>query len=152
MHVAGSTSSSSSYPRPDPITPQSIHPTILAQAAYAVHRTLSSAGFHHLFFGGFEVHALGCTERTTKDVDVEVEKPMFRGFEKVRDAFKDDEDYILFDGNRTDALRMIHRPTSVGIDVMMRGYAFLLSFPFVPIADPDAFFSDHPVSQRKAST
>ena len=58
--------------------------------------------------------------RGTKDVDVVVKKPLFNGFEKVKQAFVDDSEFRVFDGNRTDGIRAIHMPSSVGIDIMLQ--------------------------------
>lgn len=45
---------------------------------------------------------MGCP-RGTKDVDVVVKKLMINGFNKVKNAFVDDSEFLVFDGNRTDA-------------------------------------------------
>lgn len=82
----------------------SIDPVYLAQAALAVHDLLASHSLNHVFLGGFEMLLLGCADRTTKDIDVEVEKPFFGGFDKVRDAFKDHPQFMVFDGTRTDGV------------------------------------------------
>jgi len=88
-------------------------------AALAVHRVLTTKKFEHTFFGGYELQIMG-SPRGTKDVDVVVKKPLFNGFEKVKQAFVDDSEFNVFDGNRTDGIRAIHMPSSVGIDIMLQ--------------------------------
>jgi len=58
--------------------------------------------------------------RETKGVDVVVKKPLFNGFEKVRQAFVDDSEFKVFDGNCTDGVRTIYAPSSVGVDIMLQ--------------------------------
>jgi hypothetical protein len=88
-------------------------------AAIAVHRVLTVKKIDHIFFGGYELQIMG-SARGTKDVDVVVKKPLFKGFEKVKQAFVDDSEFEVFDGNRTDGIRAIHMPSRVGIDVMLQ--------------------------------
>jgi hypothetical protein len=87
-------------------------------AALAVHRVLTDKGFTHIFFGGYELQVMG-HERGTKDVDVLVKKPFFNGFDKVKQAFVDDSEFLVIEGNRSDAVREIHSTSSVGIDIML---------------------------------
>jgi len=49
-----------------------------------------------------------------------VKKPLFNGLEKVKQAFVDDSEFRVFDGNRTDDIRAIHMPSSIGIDIMLQ--------------------------------
>lgn len=88
-------------------------------AAIALHRVLDQNSFVHIFFGGYQLQLMG-HNRGTKDVDVVVKKPMFNGFDKVKQAFVDDPEFMVFDGNRTDAIRAIHAPSSVGVDIMLQ--------------------------------
>jgi hypothetical protein len=67
---------------------------------------------------GYELKILG-SARATKDVDVVVKKPLFNGFDKAKQAFVDDPDFRVFEGNRTDAIRAMHMPSEVGIDVLL---------------------------------
>jgi len=88
-------------------------------AAIALHRVLEQNNFDHIFFGGYQLQLMGSI-RGTKDVDVAVKKPMFNGFEKVKKAFVDDPEFMVFDGNRTDGIRAIHSPSRVGVDIMLQ--------------------------------
>lgn len=87
---------------------------LLAQAALSVHALLTRNGLAHVFLGGFELALLGF-DRGSKDIDVEVEKPFFKGFEKVRDAFRADPSFAVFDGSRHDGVCILvlafHSPT-----------------------------------------
>ncbi len=94
------------------MTPPFIEIGILSQAAVAVHDLLSKHKLTYAFFGGFELVILNQPDRTSKDVDVEIVKPrsLFggsstSGFEKVKAAFKSDEIFHVFDGNKDDAVR-----------------------------------------------
>ena len=91
----------------------------LDMAAIALHRVLEQNSFDHTFFGGYQLQLMG-QNRGTKDVDVVVKKPMFNGFEKVKRVFVDDPEFMVFDGNRTDGIRAIHSPSSVGVDIMLQ--------------------------------
>lgn len=91
----------------------------LAQAAIAVHRVLIDNDIDHTFFGGYQLQLLGSI-RGTKDVDVVVKKPFLNGFEKIKQAFVKDVEFLVFDGNRTDGVRVIHEPSGVGVDVMLQ--------------------------------
>lgn len=91
----------------------------LDMAAIALHRVLEQNNFDHAFFGGYQLLLMG-QNRGTKDVDVVVKKPMFNGFEKIKQAFVDDPEFMVFDGNRTDGIRAIHSPSSVGVDIMLQ--------------------------------
>lgn len=88
-------------------------------AAVAIHRVLTNKNFEHTFFGGYKLQIMG-SPRGTKDVDVVMKKPVLNGFEKVKQAFVDDSEFKVFDGNRTDGIRAIHMPSSVGIDIMLQ--------------------------------
>lgn len=88
-------------------------------AALAVHRVLKQRGFAHVFCGGYELQIMG-SGRGTKDVDVAVRKPIMHGLEKVKKAFVDDPNFIVFDGHRPDVIRVIHTPSSVGADVLLQ--------------------------------
>lgn len=88
-------------------------------AAIALHRVLEQNNFDHTFFGGYQLQLMG-QYRGTKDVDVVVKKPMFNGFEKVKQAFVDDPEFMVIDGNRTDGIRAIHSPSGVGVDIMLQ--------------------------------
>ncbi|KIM35676.1 hypothetical protein M413DRAFT_326758 [Hebeloma cylindrosporum] len=90
----------------------------LDMAAIALHRVLVQNDFNHTFFGGYQLQLMGSI-RGTKDVDVVVKKPVFHGFEKVKRAFVDHPEFLVFDGNRTDAIRAIHAPTGVGVDILL---------------------------------
>ena len=91
----------------------------LDMAAIALHRVLKQSKFDHRFLGGYQLQLMGST-RGTKGVDVVVKKPMFNGFEKVKQAFVDDSEFMVFDGNRTDGIRAIHSPSRVGVDIMLQ--------------------------------
>lgn len=118
------TSSRSSTP------PGTILPEYLEQAALVVHAVLQEHGLRHFFLGGWQFCLLGF-DRGTKDIDVEVEKPLIRGFEKVQEAFKSHPDFMVIEGRRTDALRAIYSPHGgVGIDILMRCAYTLLSSSF----------------------
>lgn len=91
----------------------------LDMAAIALHRVLEQSNFDHAFFGGYQLLLMGST-RGTKNVDVVVKKPMFNGFEKVKQAFVDDREFMVIDGNRTDAIRAIHSPSNTGIDIVLQ--------------------------------
>ncbi|KAI9451482.1 hypothetical protein F5148DRAFT_544894 [Russula earlei] len=88
-------------------------------AAIAVHRILTDKGLNHVFLGGYELVVMG-SSRGTKDVDVAVKKPLFNGFEKVKQAFINDSEFMVIEGNRTDAIRAIHQPGMVGIDILLQ--------------------------------
>ncbi|KAG5643088.1 hypothetical protein DXG03_001584 [Asterophora parasitica] len=90
----------------------------LNKAAVGVHRLLNSRRLEHAFLGGYELALLGST-RGTRDIDVAVKKPFLSGFEKVKEAFVDHADFLVFDGNRTDCINAIHKPTGVHIFVML---------------------------------
>ena len=45
-----------------------------------------------------------------------MKKPLFKGFDKVKQAFK----FMVTDGNRTDAIRAIYAPSSVGVDILLQ--------------------------------
>jgi len=91
----------------------------LDSAAIAVHHILTDKNFDHTFFGGYELQIMGCP-RGTKDIDVVVKKPLFNGFAKIKQAFVDNSEFKVFDGNRTDGIRAIHTPSGVGIDIMLQ--------------------------------
>ena len=84
-------------------------------AAIALHHVLEQNNFDHTLFGGYQLQLMG-NIRGTKDVDVVVKKPMFNGFEKVKQAFADDPEFMVFDGNCTDGIRAIHSPSGAGVD------------------------------------
>jgi len=88
-------------------------------AAIAVHRVLTNQKFNHSFFGGYELEIMG-NIRGTKDVDVVVKRPLFNGFKKVKQAFVDDMEFLVMDGNSTSGIRAIHSPSKVGIDIMLQ--------------------------------
>ncbi|KAF5379813.1 hypothetical protein D9615_005785 [Tricholomella constricta] len=90
----------------------------LNKAAAGVHRLLNSRKLEHAFFGGYQLALLGST-RGTRDIDVAVKKPFLHGFDKVKQAFVDDDDFLVFDGNRTDCVNAIHKPTGVHVFVML---------------------------------
>lgn len=58
------------------------------------------------------------SSRATKDVDVVAKKPLFKSFDSIVSAFKK-AGFKHFEGNRTDAIRLIYVPTGVGIDLML---------------------------------
>ncbi|RDB25571.1 hypothetical protein Hypma_006230 [Hypsizygus marmoreus] len=97
---------------------QPVQKSLLNTAAAAVHRLLTTRKLEHAFFGGFQMGLLG-SSRGTKDIDVAVRKPFLHGFEKVKQAFVEDSEFKVFDGNRTDCVNAIHRPTGVHIYVML---------------------------------
>ncbi|KDQ11145.1 hypothetical protein BOTBODRAFT_177613 [Botryobasidium botryosum FD-172 SS1] len=100
--------------------PGTILPEFLEEAALAVHAVLEQHSLRHFFIGGWQFCLLGF-DRGTKDIDVEVEKPLIHGFEKVYAAFKSHPDFMVIDGRRTDAIRAIYSPHGgVGIDIFMR--------------------------------
>ena len=88
-------------------------------AAIALHRVLEQNHFDHAFCGGYQLILMGHI-RGTKNIDVVVKKPMYHGFEKVKQAFVDDAEFMVLDGNRTDAIRAIHSPSSVGVDILLQ--------------------------------
>ncbi|KAF8071529.1 hypothetical protein FPV67DRAFT_1778753 [Lyophyllum atratum] len=90
----------------------------LNRAAASVHRLLTARKFEHAFFGGYQLGFLG-SPRATRDVDVAVKKPFMNGFDKVKQAFVDDAGFLVFNGNRTDCINAIHRPSGVHIFVML---------------------------------
>ncbi|KAG5652608.1 hypothetical protein H0H81_004390 [Sphagnurus paluster] len=90
----------------------------LNKAAASVHRLLVSRKLEHAFFGGYQLVLLGST-RGTRDIDVAVKKPFIHGFDKVKQAFVDSYNFLVFDGNRKDCINAIHRPTGVHIFVML---------------------------------
>lgn len=90
----------------------------LNRAAASVHRLLTARKFEHAFFGGYQLGLLGST-RGTRDIDVAVKKPFLNGFDKVKQAFVDDSDFLVFNGNRTDCVNAIHKPSGVHIFVML---------------------------------
>lgn len=59
------------------------------------------------------------SERPTKDVDVEVETPK-EGYDALVQLFEKDPDYGVLHGTRRDGLRVIHKPSGTGVDVLMR--------------------------------
>ncbi|KIJ34643.1 hypothetical protein M422DRAFT_263205 [Sphaerobolus stellatus SS14] len=83
----------------------------LDQAALAVHRVLTQKGYDHVFFGGYELEIMGNN--------------------RVNKAFKEDIEFSVFDGTRTDAIRAIHIPTGVGIDIILEDNR---DFPKNPVA------------------
>jgi hypothetical protein len=80
-------------------------PTIeqLSKAALATHRVCVANSLAHAFFGGFQCQMLG-RARGTKDVDVEIAKPLLGGFAKVFDAFVRDSEFRVIQGTRQDAV------------------------------------------------
>ncbi|KIY51206.1 hypothetical protein FISHEDRAFT_70849 [Fistulina hepatica ATCC 64428] len=95
----------------------------LATAAHALHKLLNDAGFEHAFCGGLEVKLLGLY-RGTSDVDVEVRKGLIKNFTRLKAALNADHGFWVFDGRRTDGIRAIHKETSVGLDIWIRGGDF----------------------------
>lgn len=83
---------------------RSMDVTALKLAAIAVHHVLVRHKFEHAFLGGFAIFLMG-SNRATKDIDVEVEKPFYHGFEKIRDAFKASPEFFVFDDLREDGVR-----------------------------------------------
>lgn len=112
----------------------------LSKAALATHRVCVENSLTHAFFGGFQCQTLGRI-RGTKDVDVEIAKPLFGGYSKVFNAFARDAEFRVLLGTRRDAvcypnlgidfhLARSHRSTlqlrviwnlQVGVDIWMRG-------------------------------
>jgi hypothetical protein len=77
----------------------------LAEAAIVLHDVLTRANLPHVFMGGFQLLLHG-SPRGSKDIDVEINKPMFKGYEKIVSALKDHGSFFVFDGNRKDAVRL----------------------------------------------
>jgi hypothetical protein len=88
-------------------------------AAIAVHHVFTEKKLDHIFFGGYKLQLMGSI-RGTKDVNVVMKKPLFKGFEKIKHAFMDDLEFRVFDGNRTDGIQAIHMPSGVGVDIMLQ--------------------------------
>ena len=82
-----------------------IDPDTLAEAAIVLHDVLTRANLPHVFLGGFQLLLHG-SPRGSKDVDVEINKPMFKGYEKIYNALKEHGNFIVFDGNRKDAVSL----------------------------------------------
>jgi len=75
----------------------------LSKAALATHRVCVENSLTHAFFGGFQCQTLGRI-RGTKDVDVEIAKPLFSGYSKVFNAFARDAEFRVLLGTRRDAV------------------------------------------------
>ncbi|KAF8333431.1 uncharacterized protein EI90DRAFT_561406 [Cantharellus anzutake] len=119
----------------------SIEISVLSQAAAAAHDLLTKHKLSHAFFGGFALVTLEQPSRTTKDVDVEIAKSwsLFGTsstlLDKVKAAFKSEEAFLVIEGTREDALRVIWNKT-VGVDVFMREGRMPRSVVELPVALP----------------
>jgi hypothetical protein len=111
-----------SLPSPVPLSQQK-----LDNAAEIVHRLLSHFGYQHTFLGGYAIKALSGKRRAVSSIDVEVEKPLFGGWQKLRNIFLDagvfyvsDRRYIIERAVSSD--RVVMRL----IDVKMGVYIYIL--------------------------